>query len=54
MSCDQADQNCPVVEGSTLRIAIPYVDPKVADNTSEEAARYDERSQQIAREMFYF
>ena len=53
MTCAQADKNCPVVEGSTFRVAIPYEDPKAADNTPEEAARYDERTHQIAREMFY-
>ena len=53
MTCSQADKNCPVVQGSTIRIPIHYEDPKVADGTPEEAARYDERSQQIAREMFY-
>jgi hypothetical protein len=42
-----------VVEGSTLRVATPYDDPKAADGTPEETARYDERTQQIGREMFY-
>jgi hypothetical protein len=53
MTCSQADKNCPVVEGSTLRVATPYDDPKAADGTPEETARYDERTQQIGREMFY-
>jgi arsenate reductase len=53
MTCDHADQNCPVVEGSVLRVSIPFVDPKVSDNTEAEAATYDERSRQIAREMFF-
>jgi arsenate reductase len=53
MTCSQADKNCPVVEGSTLRIPIHYEDPKVADKTPEEVARYDERTQQIGREMFF-
>jgi hypothetical protein len=53
MTCDSADKSCPLVKGSALRIAIPYVDPKVADDTPQEAATYDERSQQIAREMFF-
>jgi arsenate reductase (thioredoxin) len=53
MTCDQADKNCPVVEGSVLRVPIPYVDPKVSDGTGDEAAVYDERSRQIAREMFF-
>ncbi len=53
MTCSQADKNCPVVEGSTFRIAIPYDDPKAADGTPEEVTRYDERTKQIGREMFY-
>lgn len=53
MTCSQADENCPLVNGCDLRMAIPYVDPKVADGTPEEADRYDERCRQIAREMLY-
>ena len=53
MTCSQADENCPFVPGATLRVAIPYEDPKEADSTPEEATRYDERSQQIATEMLY-
>ncbi len=53
MTCLQADESCPLVQGSALRIAIPYEDPKVADDTPEEAARYDERCAQISREMLY-
>ena len=53
MTCSDADQACPLVAGSDLRVALPYVDPKVSDGTPEEAATYDERSRQIAREMAY-
>ncbi len=53
MTCSQADANCPFVPGATLRIAIPYEDPKEAEGIPEEATRYDERSQQIATEMLY-
>ncbi len=53
MTCSQADKNCPFVPGATVRVAIPYEDPKAADGTPEEVARYDERSQQIATEMMY-
>lgn len=53
MTCTDADQNCPVVFGSSLRLSLPYDDPKSADGTSEEAQRYDERSAQIATEMLY-
>jgi protein-tyrosine-phosphatase len=51
--CDQAAESCPVVTGAALRVPIPYVDPKAADNSPAEEATYDERSRQIAREMFY-
>lgn len=53
MTCSQADEACPFVRGCSLRVAVPFDDPKVADNTPEEAARYDERCQQISREMMY-
>lgn len=53
MTCDSADKSCPLVKGSKLRVSIPYVDPKVSDNTPQEAQTYDERSKQIAREMFF-
>ena len=53
MTCSDADKACPFVAGSDLRIALPYVDPKASDGTPEEAATYDARSQQIAREMVY-
>ena len=53
MTCDHADKNCPVVEGSSMRVGAHYVDPKEADGKPEEEATYDERCKQIAREMFY-
>lgn len=53
MTCSDADRSCPFVEGAALRVALPYVDPKEADDTPAEASRYDERSRQIASEMFY-
>ncbi len=53
MTCDHADKSCPTVRGASARIAIPYSDPKQADDTDQETARYDERNQQIARELLY-
>lgn len=53
MTCREADGDCPLVSGAELRVSLPYDDPKVADGTPEEAARYDERSRQIATEMLY-
>ena len=53
MTCSHADANCPFIPGTEQRIPVRYEDPKAFDNTPEEAARYDERSLQIASEMFY-
>jgi protein-tyrosine-phosphatase len=53
MTCAQADKNCPLVRGATQRIAITYEDPKASDGTPQEAATYDERCAQIAREVLY-
>jgi arsenate reductase len=53
MTCAAADEACPRVPGATLRLAIPYDDPKLADGTPDEAATYDERCAQIAREMLF-
>lgn len=53
MTCTQADEACPVVSGATRRISLPYDDPKAADDTPEEARRYDERCAQIARELLF-
>lgn len=53
MTCSSADASCPTVKGAALRLALAYDDPKRADDTPEEQARYDERSRQIASEMFY-
>ena len=51
--CSQADKSCPVVDGCSLRIAIPFDDPKIADDKPEEEKTYDERTRQICREMLF-
>ena len=53
MTCSHADENCPFIPGSEKRIAVRYEDPKAFDDTAQEAKKYDERSMQIAAEMFY-
>lgn len=53
MTCSDADRNCPVVPGTTFRTALPYQDPKQADDTPRESIVYDERCRQIAMEMLY-
>lgn len=53
MTCSEADKSCPNVKGASLRLALPYDDPKVADSTPSESKTYDERCAQIAREMLF-
>ncbi|HMQ06094.1 MAG TPA: protein-tyrosine-phosphatase [Saprospiraceae bacterium] len=53
MTCDQAHESCPVVHGAKSRILLTYKDPKIFDGTQEESSKYDERSLQIAAEMFH-
>lgn len=53
MCCGSADAACPLVTGATARVRLLYRDPKEADDTPEEAARYDERCLQIATEMLW-
>jgi len=53
MTCSHAEENCPFVPGAERRISVHYEDPKEFDGTPQEAAKYDERSMQIASEMFY-
>lgn len=53
MACSDAEQNCPFVPGTELRIGTTYDDPKVFDGTPAQAAKYLERFEQILREMLY-
>lgn len=53
MTCNNADEGCPLVIGAEARFPIKYNDPKSSDNTPEQTQIYAERSLQIATEMFY-
>lgn len=53
MTCDSANEACPIVPGAEQRIPIMFKDPKAFDNTPQQAEKYSERSTQIATELFY-
>ncbi|MCX6182969.1 MAG: protein-tyrosine-phosphatase [Bacteroidetes bacterium] len=53
MTCSHADENCPFIPGADKRIPVRYNDPKAFDDTPLEVQKYDERSKEIATEMFY-
>lgn len=53
MTCSEAEENCPFIPGSQLRIGTTYNDPKAFDNTILQDEKYTERSNQIAMECLY-
>ncbi len=53
MTCSQADGGCPFVAGAELRIPITFEDPKAFDGSPLQSKKYEERSLQIASELFY-
>jgi arsenate reductase len=53
MTCNNADEGCPMVFGAEARFPIKYDDPKSFDGTELMNEKYTERSVQIASEMYY-
>jgi len=53
MTCNQADEACPIVYGAEKRFSVTYEDPKVSDGTSREEQAYAERCRQIGQEMMF-
>lgn len=51
--CDQADQECPVIQDAEARFALPFNDPKAFDNSPLQDEKYLERSLQIANELAF-
>ena len=51
LTCDSADENCPIVYGAEARFPIKYEDPKKSDGTPEMNETYFNRSLEIATEM---
>jgi arsenate reductase len=51
VTCNNADEACPIVFGAEARIPVKYNDPKAFDNTPQQTDKYAERSLEIAQEM---
>jgi hypothetical protein len=51
MVCGEADAACPIVAGASLRVSLPYLDPKIYDGSAFEAAKYAERRDDLGRLM---
>ena len=53
MTCGDAEENCPFIPGTEMRIPLIYKDPKAFDDTELENEKYHECSLEIASELFY-
>ena len=51
MVCGEADEGCPLVKGASLRVSMPYLDPKIYDGGAYEPLKYAERRDDMARLM---
>jgi arsenate reductase (thioredoxin) len=51
MVCSEADEGCPFVKGASLRISMPYLDPKIYDGGAYEPLKYAERRDDMGRLM---
>ena len=47
--CNEADADCPVVAGASLRISMTFLDPKSYDDGAFESMKYAERRDDIGR-----
>jgi len=53
VTCNSADEACPIVYGSEARFPVKYDDPKAFDGTDKMDIKYAERSLQIGEELWY-
>ncbi|MCE2739984.1 MAG: protein-tyrosine-phosphatase [Sphingobacteriales bacterium] len=53
VTCNNADEACPMVLGAEARFPVKYSDPKAFDNTPQQTEKYLERSLEIAQEMWW-
>jgi arsenate reductase len=53
MVCGHADENCPFIPNAERRFAVTFDDPKVSDDSPQEAATYDERLLEIGSQFYY-
>jgi hypothetical protein len=51
MVCGEADEACPLVKGAAIRVSMPYLDPKIYDDSVYEGVKYAERRDDVGRLM---
>ena len=52
LTCSDADTNCPFIPNADVRIALTFEDPKMFDNTPQQTEKYQDRSLEIATELY--
>lgn len=52
LTCSEADAECPFIPNADVRIPLTFEDPKLFDDTPEQVEKYQERSIQIATELY--
>lgn len=53
LTCDEANQACPMVPRAEIRFALPYQDPKAFDKLPNQKEAYRATNTQIATELLY-
>ena len=53
MTCTSADEGCPFVAGATVRVAIPFQDPKYSDGSANEITVYDNCTMEVGKTLWY-
>ena len=53
MVCDEADEACPYIGGSSTRFSLRYKDPKYSDGTAAENKVYADKVDEVGREMLF-
>jgi arsenate reductase (thioredoxin) len=53
VTCNNADEACPMVFGAESRFPIKYNDPKAFDHSELQTQKYAERSLEIAQELWW-
>lgn len=53
VTCNNADEACPMVFGAESRFPVKYDDPKAFDHSELQTQKYAERSLEIAQELWW-
>ena len=52
VNCSQADESCPIIAGTKVRVKLLFKDPKYSDGHKDEQKVYQAKSDEIGLEIF--